>query len=213
MAQSLKAKTGMMDEHRPDDEQGEGGGSLPARFERFERVRITDKAGKSYEGTVLWRDLVQYSQFAPIGFRGTPRRWSQWEYAVSLPDFASCPTFEESRLQPTGEFDPEEAHLGKRFEISFDTGLGEDMRTVEGSYRVPGQFWQIFLFIKGDAQGRPVPELRHRSVAWPSEITGLEFHVPEEALLDREYMIQALAGVFGTDDWVVVRGPDSRLMK
>ena len=55
--------------------------------------------------------------------RAPPRRWSEWEYSVYLPDLDRCTTLEESRLRTTGEFDPEEAHLGHRFEISFDTGL------------------------------------------------------------------------------------------
>ncbi len=202
-----------MDEHRPDEDRDESGEAPPARFQRFEKVLITDKSGKPHQGTVIWRDLVQYSPFTPSGFTGIPRRWSQWEYAVDLPDFGSCPTFEESRLQPTGEFDPEEAHLGRRYEISFDTGLGDDMTTVEGSYRIPGEFWQIFLFMKSDPRGRPVAELRHHFGTWPSGMTGIEFSVPEEDLLDRDYVLRAFARVFGTEDWVVVRGPDSVLMK
>ncbi len=202
-----------MDEGRRD-EPDDGFGEPPsAKFQRFEKVLITDKAGKVHRGTVLWRDLVEYSQFTPRGFQGPPRRWSQWEYAVDLPDFACCPTLEESRLEPTGEFDSEEAHLGRRYEISFDTGLGEDMSNVEGSYRVPGKFWQVFSFTKSDAEGRPVPELCHHFDEWQSGITGIEFHVPEGDVLDREYVFRAFASAFGTDEWVEVRGPDSLFLK
>ena len=184
-----------------------------ARFRRFEKVVVTDAQGKPHRGTILWRDLREYSQFASPGFEGTPGRWSQWEYAVALPDFASCPTFDEDRLEPTGEFDTEDAHLGRRHEISFDTGLEADNDLVEGSYRVPGSFWRIFLFRKEDDEGRCFAELRRHSVEWPSGIAGITFDAPAEAVIDREYIFRAFADAFGTDDWVEVRGPDSMLMK
>jgi hypothetical protein len=198
-----------MVEDRPDESDEPS----PARFERFEKVQFTDTTGRPHRGTVLWRTLVWYRQYAPPGFMGPPGGWSQWEYIVELSDFACCRAFEESRLEKTGEFDPEEAHLGRRFEISFDTGLEADNRIVEGSYRVPGRFWQVFLFQKERTPGESVPELRHRFGAWQSGITGIEFDVPSEAVLDREYMLRAFASVFGTDDWVEVRGPDSLLLK
>lgn len=202
-----------MDLHRPEESRDGSGEPPPARFRRFERVLVADASGRPRRGIVLWRDLVQYRQYAPPGFLGLPGKWSQWEYAVELPDFACCPTFEESRLEPTGEFDPEEAHLGRRYEISFDTGLEPDNRIIEGSYRVPGRFWQVFLFRKERKPGESVPELCHHFGAWPSGMTGLEFDVPTDDVLDRDYLLRALAGVFGTDEWVEVRGPDSRLMK
>ena len=184
-----------------------------AKFRRFEKVVVTDARGKRHRGTILWRDLREYCQFAPPGFEGTPGRWSQWEYAVALPDFASCPTFEEDRLEATGEFETEDAHLGRRHEISFDTGLEADNDLVEGSYRVPGAFWQIFLFRKEVDEGQSLGALRHRFAEWPSGITGIAFDAPATDVIDREYIFRAFATVFGTDDWVEVRGPDSMLMK
>jgi hypothetical protein len=185
----------------------------PAKFRPFEKIVVTDEQGRGHPGTVLWRALVQYRQFASPDGEGPPGRWSQWEYAVALPDLSCCPTFEEDRLESTGEFDAEGAHLGRRFELSFDTGLEDDNVIVEGSYRVPGRFWQIFLFRKGGPDGEPVSELRHCFRMWESGITGVVFDVPVEAVLDRDYILQALAGVFGAVDWAEVRGPDSQLMR
>ena len=113
----------------------------------------------------------------------------------------------------TGEFGPEEAHRGRRHEISFDTGLEDDNPIVEGSYRVPGKFWQIFLFEKADDRGEPVAELRHEFGTWRSGITGISFLAPEGDVVDKAYILRAFASVFGTDEWVVVRGPDSLLLK
>ena len=196
-----------MDEHRPEDSRCEAG-EPAARFQRFEKVLVTDRSGKCHPGTILWRDLVQYSQYGSPDQPDPPRRWSEWEYSIYLPDLDRCTTLEESRLQPTGEFDSEEAHLGRRYEISFDTGLGEDEVIVEGSYRVPGRLWQIFLFRK-----ESVTELRHRFEIWESGITGIHFEVPGDAVLDRDFVLRAFADVFGTEDWVEVRGPDSLIMK
>jgi hypothetical protein len=203
------AEEGAMDEDRP----GEVGEQPPARFQRFERVEVTDTAGKLHQGTILWRDLCQYTAFPDRDGQEPPRRWSQWEYAVDLTDFACCPTFDESRLAATGEFDPEVAHRGRRHEISFDTGLEGDNSTVEGSYRIPGEFWQVFLFEKENAPGESVPELRHQFGAWASGMTGITFEVPREAVVDKGYIFRAFSSVFGTENWVEVRGPDSLLMK
>lgn len=196
-----------MDEEQPEDSRDEAG-DPPARFQRFEKVLVANTGGTFHSGTILWRDLVHYSQNGSSDFAGPPRRWSGWEYSVYVPDFDCCATLGESRLEATGEFDPEEDHLGRRFEISFDTGLSDDETIVEGSYRVPGKLWQIFLFLKDS-----VPELRHRITEWPSGITGIQFEVPREDVLDRDYILRAFSSVFETDDWVEVRGPDSLLMK
>lgn len=184
-----------------------------AKFQRFEKVVVTDAKGRGHPGTVLWRSLVQYRQFASPGSDDPPGRWSEWEYAVELPGLACCPTFEEDRLESTGEFDAEDAHLGRRFELSFDTGLEDDNAIVEGSYRVPGRFWQVFLFRKEDPDGEPASGPRHRFQHWESGITGVAFDVPAEVVLDRDYVMQALASIFGAVEWADVRGPDSQLLK
>jgi hypothetical protein len=202
-----------MDEDRPD-EPGDGFGDPPAGFRRFEKVLVAGSPGKWYPGTVLWCDLVRYSPYASPGSGEPPPRWSEWEYAVYMPELDRCATLKDDRLRATGEFDSEEAHLGRRFEISFDTGLDDDDRIVEGSYRVPGRFWQVFTFTKGSrGPGESVAELRHHFDEWESGITGIVFDVPMGAVLDRAYILRAFAGVFGTEDWVEVRGPDSGLLK
>jgi hypothetical protein len=123
--------------------------------------------------------------------------------------------------------------LGKRFEISFDTVQIEDMTVVdgkyhrkfprgdfwfpiedistqEGCYRIPEQFWQVFIFEKGD-----VSELRHHFGVWQSGIPGISFEVPQEVVLYRDYMIQAMSKVFDTEpeSWIEVRGLDSLVLK
>ena len=114
----------------------------------------------------------------------------------------------ESRLHPTGEFDSEENHLGKRFEVSFDTVAEDDTDIEEGCYRLPGRFWEVFVFVKAD-----LADLRHALVTWPSGITGVQFDVPRSAMLERGYVIRAMSEVFAAESCAVVYGPDSLLLK
>ena len=85
----------------------------------------------------------------------------------------------------------------------------EDYSIEEGSYRIPGRFWQVFCFAKRD-----VPELRHRFGVCESGITGIAFDVPNEVVLYRDYQIRAMSRVFDTDpeSWIVARGPCSDIL-
>jgi hypothetical protein len=151
-------------------------------------------------GTVLW--------CSPPRFDRGAGKWSEWMYCVCFPQLDRCRSFLESNLRPTGRLDAEAAHLGRRYEISFDTVLDEDAVCAEGSYRVPGRPWEIFFFAKRD-----VPGLRHELSTWPSGITGIEFDVPRTAVLDRDAVLRWMSEVFGAETWVEVRGPDSLLLK
>jgi hypothetical protein len=175
-----------------------------AKIRRWEFVTvINSRMGERWtgrRGTALWLDR-------PWQNRGTGV-WSPWAYCVHFPDTDAHGSFLESDLHPTGELDSEEAHLGRRFEISFDTVLDADNAHVEGSYRVPRRHWEIFLFQKED-----VAALRHEFGTWQSGITGVQFDVPGAAVLGRDDMIRAMSAVFGAEDWVEIHGPDSLLLK
>ena len=142
------------------------------------------------------------------GSRKPPRRWWQWSYSVYLPDRDCCHSFTEAELQPTGEFDLEVNHLGKRHEISFDTVNQADVVAIEGCYRMPGRFWEVFVFITED-----VSDLRHELVTWPSGITGVQFDVPMSVMLNDDYVKRSMCDAFGADAWAVVYGPESLLLK
>jgi hypothetical protein len=189
------------------DMQGE---SKPdARFQRFEWVLVcTGSQGE--RGVVLWRDYARYSRYDQ-GLKKPPRRCSEWVYSVYLPERLRCHSFLESQLEATGEIDAEANHFGRQFEISFDTvnPEDEDAGTIEGCYRLPGRFWEVFVFIKED----DVPELHHRLVTWPSGIAGVQFDVPTGAILNNDHVKRSMADAFGADSWAVVHGPDSLLLK
>jgi hypothetical protein len=178
-----------------------------AKFQRFERVSLRANGHHELRGVVIWRDYTRFSAYDQ-GFKKPPRRWAEWVYSVYFPDRDCYRSLEESRLHPTGEFDSEESHLGKCFEISFDTVPGDDTSIEEGCYRLPGRFWEVFVFVKAD-----VADLRRARVTWPSGISGVQFDLPQSAALDRGYVIRAMSEVFAAEDCTVVYGPDSLLLK
>jgi hypothetical protein len=57
------------------------------------------------------------------------------------------------------------------------------------------------------------PELRHSFGTWESGITGVAFEVPNQVLINHEFIIGAMSEVFGAAPWIVVDGPDSLVLK
>jgi hypothetical protein len=177
-----------------------------ARVRRFERVEVVDDRpgpGASFAGragTVVWCD-------GPC-FNARTGAWAEWAYSVYFTAADRYRSFRESNLRSAGQFDAEGDHLGRRFEVSFDSTPVDDAATVEGCFRLPGSFWQVFLFAKTD-----VPEPRHRPVTCDSGITGVEFEVPRGVKLDRGYVVRSMEEVFGPGPWAVAAGPDSLILK
>ncbi len=91
-----------------------------------------------------------------------------------------------------------------RAEISYDHVMDDDMSFVEGTYRLPGQEWQVVIFSR-----RPIafPELR--SGAWESGVTGVWVGFPKEWQLNKSVVERLLGEHLGVTEWVEVRGPDS----
>src|SRR5262245_14238193 len=145
---------------------------LPAaKFERFERVRVVSEPRHSPElrgrvGTILWRESYSLKVARPH----MPSS-SGWLYLIFFVPENAYRTLFEQELQSEGAFDPETAHRGTSPEFSFDIIMEEDMTWVEGTYRLPGRFWEVMIFRKRD-----VAELRLRlDQQWPSGITGTVF--------------------------------------
>ncbi|VTS02106.1 unnamed protein product [Gemmata massiliana] len=179
------------------------------KFRRFERVLVVDEPahypellGKS--GTVLWRDAIPvHRQHLAV---------NKWLYLVHFAAENVYRTLLESTLRSEESFEAETTHLGKRPEFSFDVIADDDMSFVEGTYRLPGRFWEVMIFLKAN-----VPALFHRPnqppLEWPSGITGAIFHVPDRDKLNREYVRNALVTAFTYSDWVEVAGPDSMVLR
>lgn len=107
-----------------------------------------------------------------------------------------------------GTFEVEQSHFGSLHEISFDIVLEPDNDWVEGCYRRPGRFWEVLVMTKSDT-----PELKHRPATWASGIPGTTFEVPQGARLDLPQILQAMNSAFGEQSWVIVKGPDSIVLR
>ncbi len=183
---------------------------MPApKFRRFERVLVVGEPQhypelRGRSGTILWCDDYWVRQ-SPVRKRG-------WLYLVFFAPETAYRSLFESDLQSEGTFEPESAHLALRPEFSFDIIMEDDMNYVEGTYRLPGRFWEVMIFRRSD-----VPQLQHRPnqppVEWSSGITGTVFDVPRGENLNREYVRKALRVAFGHEDWVEIRGPDSMVLR
>lgn len=174
-------------------------------FVRFGRVIVVKEPKHLSEfacqtGTVIWRDFVTVRRFSG--------NESRWIYVVEFDVSKQCMTCRESELVSIGEMGSEVDCLGRQCEISFDVLIEDDNSFVEGSYRLPGRFWEVLIMSKKD-----VPELRYRPTTWSSGITGLIVDVPKSIAIDQAFVINTMASVFGEKAWAVVKGPDSIVLR
>jgi hypothetical protein len=178
----------------------------PARFRRYERIVVSCPVSATREqfndqpGTVVWCD--------PYWLSVKDARRREWMYVVHLENLSKYVTFSESDLASTGAFEPESAFLGKQPEISFDVIMNDDMPFVEGTYRLPGRFWQVLIMAHED-----VPALQVKSSTWPSGITGLVFTVPATVKIDRQFVFRTMAEACSCDGWLEAKGPDSMVLR
>jgi hypothetical protein len=94
-----------------------------------------------------------------------------------------------------------------RAEISFDHDMSDDMEFVEGTYRLPGLDWQVFIFGPGFSVDTPVVNTKGR---WESGITGTHVRWPDSGwTLNKDVVLRILSEHLGVTEWDEVRGPDS----
>lgn len=169
-------------------------------FQRFERVTILEGTKShaaliSASGTIIWRDL------ASVGSRPSRRMWI---YVVNVPTQHCHAHLLESQIQSAGDFDREEMHFGHGYELSFDTIIEGHEKYIEGSYRLPGKFWEVFTLSRKDTV-----EIHHHRSTCRSGIACLNLQVPDTDPLDHSFVINVMHSVLGGSGWQVVHGPDS----
>ncbi len=89
-------------------------------------------------------------------------------------------------------------------EISYDLIMCDEMAFVEGTFRLPEEGWQVFIFTRSD-----VTEPLIVSQIWDSGVRGLLIRFPSGWLLNVKIVERLLSGVLGVSEWRVVRGSDS----
>lgn len=93
-----------------------------------------------------------------------------------------------------------------RVEISFDLVMEEEMAFVEGTYRLPGEDWQVFIFGPDSRVREPVVRTGGR---WASGVTGVFVAWPAGMTLNKAVVLRMLSEALGVAEWVEVSGPDS----
>ena len=94
-------------------------------------------------------------------------------------------------------------------EVSFDLVMEDNMGFVEGTYRLPGHEWQVFIFSSYAIQQLVI----HPNAKWSSGITGVHVRFPESENLNRERVLRILSDALGVTEWNEVRGPDSMQLR
>ena len=94
-------------------------------------------------------------------------------------------------------------------EISFDLVMEEEMEFVEGTYRIAGQEWQVFIF--GPDSSVKSPKITFGN--WESGITGLFVAWPKSLRLNKAVVLHTLSEALGAAEWEEVRGPDSIMLR
>ncbi len=185
---------------------------VPApKFARFERVLVISENPRRSQwngkrGTIAWLDSYYVLQ--------QPRDADRWTYIVHLPTQGKWISFSQSDLASEGTFEPESALLGDRPEISFDIILEEDNDRAEGSYRLPGEFWNVAIFEKADApELRCKPAVWRKPTVWESEIPGVVIQFPQAAKMGRDDILRAMSHFFHVGEWAEISGPDSIVLR
>ena len=97
-------------------------------------------------------------------------------------------------------------------EITWDLVMSDDMPFIEGCYRLDDGPWQVVTAAKR-------PEHPHvivsNGVRWKSGVTGMNILLPAWARLNAIILIELMSNTLHVDveDWVVVRGPDSMVLR
>jgi hypothetical protein len=93
-------------------------------------------------------------------------------------------------------------------EISYDLVMEDEMDFVEGTYRLPGNEWQVFIFSPAT-----VTEMQVTHGTWDSGVTGVFIRFPEFSSLDKQIVERILGDALGVQCWTEVRGPDSMQLR
>lgn len=93
-------------------------------------------------------------------------------------------------------------------EISYDLVMEDDMDFVEGSFRLPGTKWQVFILTK-----QPVSATELTQEHWASGVRGIVVRVPESFSLNKEAVERTIGMWLQVDCWHQVDGPDSMSLR
>ena len=83
-------------------------------------------------------------------------------------------------------------------QVTFNGEPAADSESLTGRYRLPHRGWASFEFVKS-AEHVPRFELRLPARPLPCETPAMTWHVPADAVLDRDYVLKSIHDLFGTE--------------
>jgi hypothetical protein len=86
--------------------------------------------------------------------------------------------------------------------------MDNDMEFVEGTYRLPGGEWEVFVFVRRDAT-----EPSWKPSRWESGVAGIVVEYPRGRRLNKVAVEEVLSAALGVKEWVEVGGPDSMRLR
>jgi hypothetical protein len=96
-----------------------------------------------------------------------------------------------------------------RGEISYDLVMTDDMSFVEGTFRLEGSEWQVFIF-------RRKASLEHPQVTickWDSGVEGIVFRLPKSVHLNKQTVELMMSEALKVSEWHEIRGSDSMQLR
>ncbi len=170
----------------------------PPAFSRFERVLIHEE----HHGAIVWSVW--------------DTRTECWLHVVHVESDNSWLTVNESALKSLGSIGSEADHVSVHPEISFDLEVSADNKWMEGTFRLPGEWWQCIIFKKHD----DVDDVWRKQCRWltgtkwgVAVTNGWHFRLPHKIRPDRTCFIEVLQQAFSHGQWTEVRGPDSMILR
>lgn len=93
-------------------------------------------------------------------------------------------------------------------EISYDLRMEDNMAFVEGTFRLAGGQWQVFIFSR-----YPLDHAIIVPTNWDRGVSGIVIRFPESQILNKTAVEQLLSEALGVTDWIEVGGPDSMKLR
>jgi hypothetical protein len=99
-------------------------------------------------------------------------------------------------------------HWRPNGDISYDLVMKDDMEFAEGSYRIGGCDWHVFVFSK-----LSIDEPSWKVCIWESGVDGIVVNVPAGLTLNPQRIETVLSDILGVGAWERVSGPDSMQLR
>ena len=93
-------------------------------------------------------------------------------------------------------------------EISYDLRMDDNMAFVEGTFRLAGGDWQVFIF-----SCNPLDHAVIIPTQWENGVSGIVVRFPKSEILSKTTVQRILSETMCVTDWIEVSGPDSMQLR